>query len=103
MRKFAEAKGYEYVIVDFGNDMNLLEAMAPLLEKLYVPGRTDELSEAKLKEFIRWVERTFEEDSLNVERIDVPSGRMMLGGKQYLDSLLFSEIGDYVRELLLRG
>ena len=103
VQKYCEMKGYEYVVLDIGCDMNLLEVFWPLLEKLYVPGRKDPLSEAKLKEFFTWISKISPTARAEAERVDLPSGKMVLNGKNYLDSLLFSEMGDYVRDLLSRA
>jgi len=94
-------QNYDLVILDLGQDYRLGETLLPLCSQIYVPIRRDPLSEAKAAEFTDWLRRMDGgEGHLRVEELVLPARQTYVGGKEYPEQLLWSELGDYVRELL---
>jgi len=99
--KYAEANGYETVIFDLGTEFRVQEAFVPALDKLYIPVRKDPLQEEKVNEYREWLARVtdpgFEEKT---EVVTLPVPGLFSRGKYDPEQLLFTELGDYVRNLL---
>ena len=98
--KLARERSYAFVIVDLGTDYRLGEALLPGCGLIYVPVRRDPVSEAKAEEFMDWLRRVKGEKALRAEKLILPLRQTFVGGKEYAEQLLWSELGDYVRELL---
>lgn len=98
--KLAEVKAYDAVIVDIGPDFRHLLAMLPVTDKVYVPTRGDRMSREKTDLFVRWVQSLSRDEGPDVETLELPAGNLFRSGKNYLEQLLFTELGDYVRKLL---
>lgn len=94
---------YDTVILDLACDYRHAEALIPICRKLYLPVRKDLLSEAKMAEFKAWLERISDGSRLRTEEVVLPFHQTFSTGKQYLEQLLWSELGDHVRTMLRSG
>ena len=95
---------FDLMILDLGGCFSFLEAFLPSLSRLYIPSRTDPVSREKTASFLSWVKRSegFRPSS-EPEEIFLPLPSFpFLSGKKYLEQLLFSEAGEYVRAVLER-
>ena len=103
VRKITTDCRYDTVLLDFGCEFRVIEAFLPGLNKLFIPSRQDVLSQKRIQAFLAWVRRVDEKaDLMEPEELFLPVPRAFLTGKNYLEQLLWSETGDYVRALLER-
>lgn len=101
IEKLASESGYEYIVVDVGRmGRNLM----PILERcdvIYMPVRDDSMSSAKLNEFDRYLEATGHQAMTEkIKRLKLPFRNSPRQGADYLEQILWGELGDYVRRLL---
>lgn len=92
---------YDTVILDLSSDYRHAEALIPMCRKLYLPARKELISDAKVLEYRRWLDRLLDGSAgVRTEELVLPYYQTFSTGKQYLEQLLWSELGDYVRSLL---
>ncbi len=94
---FAEAGGFEQVILDPGSDFRLMKALIPLCKKIIVPTLPDVWSLKKTAAFTGWLRKEAEG---KWEETVLPPVRTSLCGKEYTEHLIWSELGETVRALL---
>ncbi len=101
IEQLASECGYEYVVVDVGRPGRNLLPILDCCDVIYMPVRDDEMSAAKLEEFAAYLRTTScKRVEERIQRVRLPfSGNLKRGGG-YLEKLLWSELGDYVRQLL---
>lgn len=95
---------YETVILDFGDGVGDLYALMDECRHIYMPVRTDIMSQAKIQQFEHLLQ-LWEYGSLQekIQKIKLPYHHSQKQGSAYLDELVWSELGDYVQELLRQG
>lgn len=95
---------YEIVILDLGDGVQDLGSILEQCTKIYMPVRNDPMSKAKVDQFENLI-RVWEREWIleRVHKIHLPYHRTIRGGAGYLDDLVWSELGDYVRELIRTG
>ena len=92
---------YDTVILDLSSDLRLSEGLIPMCRKLYLPVRKELISDAKVREYRRWLDHILDGNAaLRTEEIELPYYQSFSSGKQYLEQLLWSELGDFVRSQL---
>ena len=93
--------GYDTVILDMSSELRLAEALIPMCRKLYLPVRKELISDAKVREFRMWLDRILDGNAaVRTEELALPYYQTFSTGKQYLEQLLWSELGDFVRSQL---
>ncbi len=95
---------YETVIMDIGDGVNDLYTLLNRCSIVYMPTRQDVMSIAKLQQF---------EDLLNmwdyksllgkIKKVRLPYHRTEKKGRDYVDDLVWSQLGDFVRALIREG
>ena len=101
LEKLSTEMGYEYVIIDVGRmGRNIL----PILQKcdvIFMPVKEDGVSSAKIEEFDEYLILT---DNLDVRdkirRVKLPYHSSFGRRENYMENLLWGELGDYVRQIL---
>ena len=69
--------------------------------KIYMPIRSDPVSQAKITQFEMILRTLHQEEVLGkIQKLKLPYHRTTHKGVNYLDDLVWSELGDYVRELI---
>ena len=96
----AKRENFDVVILDPGTDYRMTEVFLPLLQKLYVPVARTGAQDEKTERFLRWTERVRVDAARITEKLTLPVIRTFTTGKGYLEQLIWSEMGDYVRSLL---
>ena len=97
----AESGGYDSVILDMAADFRLIEAFLPYCRQLYMPLLPDPLSTAKAEEFKAYVGRRFGTEPLRrMKSFVLPGPQLFTGGKDFAEQLVWSETGDFVRQLI---
>ena len=99
--RLAEDCGYEYVVVDVGRPGRNLIPILECCDVIYMPVKDDEVSAAKLEEFTRYMEAAGRQETAErIQRLKLPFHGSLKRGGGYLEQLLWSDLGDYVRKLL---
>ncbi|NCB91768.1 MAG: hypothetical protein EOM40_04245 [Clostridia bacterium] len=101
LQQIIDQSSYETVILDFGDGVEELYQLLEQCTRIYMPVRSDPVSQAKIKQFEDSVEKSGCSrvmDKLN--KIKLPYHRTIRNGAGYLDDLIWSELGDYVKELI---
>lgn len=101
LEKFASENDYGFVLLDFGMEWRFLKYGLNSFQKLYVPEGHGIYDEEKMKRFTEWVEGICESSKApEIEKVRVPGQEVLRIGKNYMETLLWSPTGDYVRSLL---
>lgn len=96
-----EKMSYDTIILDMGDGVNDLYHMLNRCETIYMPIRTDVMSAAKIRQFEQLLQLwDFNGLLERIKKIKLPYHRTEKRGREYLDELLWSQLGDYVRHLL---
>lgn len=95
---------YEQIVVDLGQFGRKALPILLLCEGVYMPVRQDWISAAKVEEFESYVTVSGHGELLErIRKIRLPYHDSFGGRQNYLDQLLWGELGDYVRQLLKGG
>lgn len=101
VERLASDCGYDYVIVDLGQ---MICNMIPVLETcdiVYMPVKEDGVSCAKLEEFDQYLDVSHRESLRErIVRVKLPWHNSFGRKDDYMEQLLWGELGDYVRNLL---
>lgn len=92
---------YDLMIVDLGQLGKMAVHVLEVCEGIYMPIKQDWFSLAKVEEFEEYVKASGRERLLEkTQKLKLPYHSSFAGRKNYLDQLLWGELGDYVRQLL---
>lgn len=104
LNKIAEESDYETLILDIGNYGREVLPILELCSVIYMPIKEDGVSLAKLEEFDRYLDAA---DCSNIRdrirQMKLPYHNSFGERENYLQQLLWGELGDYVRQLLKGG
>lgn len=96
-----DSSNYEVLILDLGDGVQDLFRIMDWCHVIYEPVRKDMISEAKQKQFeallAAWDCQKIAE---RIYPVHLPYHQSVRTGAQYFDELVWSELGDYVRQLL---
>lgn len=102
--KAAGESAYETVIVDVGNYGRNVIPLLKICEAVYMPVKDDSVSLAKLEEFFEYLEHSGNmEIKERLHKLKLPYHSSFGRRDNYLEQLLWGELGDYVRQLLKGG
>ena len=100
-RAIAQESGYDYLILDLGDAIQDLYEILNFCRRIYMPVRSDPLSQAKISQFENlihiWDYKNVEE---KLKKITLPYFESRSRGRAYFEDLVWGELGDYVKELL---
>ena len=101
IENLASECGYEYVVVDVGRPGRNLLPILDCCDVIFMPLRDDEMSAAKLEEFDQYLTATGRlKTDEKIRKVKLPFHGNLKRNGNYLEGLLWSELGDYVRRLL---
>lgn len=93
--------GYESVVVDVGRPGRNLLPVLGCCDVIYMPVKEDEVSAAKLEEFMTYLETAgHQKITERIRRLKLPYHGNLKRGGDYLENILWSDLGDYVRKIL---
>lgn len=96
--------GYENVILDIGSHGKLVYGLMKLCSVIYMPVKEDSVSLAKLEEFERYLDVSGNGALREkIKKLKLPYHSSFGRRENYLEQLLWGELGDYVRQLLRGG
>lgn len=92
---------YEALILDFGNSVDDLYGLMGRCEKIYMPVLSDVVSRGKISQF-ESILRLWDlvEILEKIEKVKPPFHNCVGSGEEYIQQLVWSQLGDYVRKLL---
>jgi hypothetical protein len=91
---------YETVLIDFGDGVDGLLDLLSECSQVYMPVRDDYLSNAKIEQFNKLLTMSgYEKLSSNVKQVKLPYHNSFGSRECYAEQLIWSELGDYVRQL----
>lgn len=92
---------YEVIIVDLGQFGKMAVHVLDVCDGVYMPIKQDWFSLAKVEEYEEYVKACGHESLLEkTQKLKLPYQSSFAGRKNYLEQLLWGELGDYVRQLL---
>lgn len=102
--KIAGESGYESVILDIGSLGKFASGLLELCSVIYMPIKEDSVSLAKLEEFEHYLDVSGNEAVKDkIRKLRLPYHSSFGRRENYLEQLLWGELGDYVRQLLKGG
>lgn len=104
IRWVAGEGGIDVIILDVGSYGRCVFPLLEICRKIFMPVKEDPVSKAKEEEFFSYMERSgYGELEQKIKKLSLPSGSIRNNGGGYPEQLLWSELGDYARELLKGG
>lgn len=92
---------YEVVILDLGDGVNELFRILERCSKIYMPVRKDRISQGKVQQFENLLRLWDQVQVLDkIKKVQLPYHGMIGDGSGYVEQLMWSELGDYTRELM---
>ena len=92
---------YDVVILDLSDSVSQLYKVLEQCTRIYMPIRADPVSQAKIHQFEHTLQVWEKQMVLDrIRKIKLPYHRSSKTGIGYMDDLVWSELGDYVREML---
>lgn len=92
---------YEMILLDIGESVENLYALLEQCDVIVTPTKHDVISEAKVKQFEKileiWNGQSIQE---RIRKVKLPYYTLQEGKGAFLKQLLWSEFGDYVRNLI---
>ena len=96
-----EKSAYENLLIDIGEGVPELLGILDYCDEIYMPTRSDALSAAKLKHFMRTAsDRGYEDLVKRLKLVNVPFHTITESGRSFYDGLIWGELGDWVKRLL---
>ena len=100
-RLAAVGERYDVVILDLSDSVSQLYKVLEQCTRIYMPIRADPVSQAKIHQFEHTLQVWEKQMVLDrIRKIKLPYHRSSKTGIGYMDDLVWSELGDYVREML---
>ena len=104
LRKIAAESGYERIVVDMGHMGKGAVELFEACDVIYMPVLDDMVSMAKLEEFEEYLKEADDrEDRSKIQKLRLPVSRMTAHRENYIEQLIWGEMGDFVRKLLEGG
>ena len=101
LNEIIKNSSYETIILDLGDGVSDLYALLNECTKIYMPIRNDVMSTSKVRHFEHLMDMwNYNEVIKKTQKIKLPYHHVQKTGKAYMDELIWSEMGDYVKELI---
>lgn len=92
---------YETIVLDIGNGIEEVFQMLDMCNVVYVPARSDQISRCKLKQFEELLKvRDYPQVLTHMIKLELPFFRDEISEDFKPEQLVWSGIGDYVRNIL---
>lgn len=104
IEQIARDSGYEKIVVDVGQMGRGALDLLKICQGIYMPVKDDCVSAAKIQEFEGYLKEAGAEEILErITRLKLPYHSSFGRRENYMEQLLWGELGDYVRQLLRGG
>ena len=92
---------YDCMIVDIGQYGRLAADILDVCETIYMPIREDGISMLKVEVFEEYLEASGRKKlKEKIQKLKLPSQNYVIRNENYLEHLMWGELGDFVRQLL---
>lgn len=99
--RIARESPYEFVILDMGQFGKKALEVLEICDTIYMPVKDDSISAAKLEEFEEYIETAGKNHLKDrIQRLKLPYHSSFGRKENYVEQLLWGELGDYVRQLV---
>ncbi len=100
-QQIIDYSNYDVIILDLGDSVSQLYQLLEQCTRIYMPIRADPVSQAKIQQFEHTLQVWEKQAVLDrIRKIKPPYHRSTRSGTGYMDDLVWSELGDYVREMI---
>jgi hypothetical protein len=101
LNEIMKSSSYEVVILDIGSETEEIFQLLDRCRRIYMPVLSDRISQCKLAQFENLI-RIWDFSQLlpKITRVKLPFHAESGPGENYVEQLVWGELGDYVRELL---
>ena len=101
IKEIVSHSSYEVVILDIGGAIDGIFQMLDMCKRIYMPVLTDPVSVSKISQFENLV-RIWDYPQIlaRTTKMHLPFHGGNAAPETYIEGLLWSELGDYVREIL---
>lgn len=104
LQQIIDNSNYQTVILDLGDGISQLYRLLSQCTRVYMPVRSDPMSQAKLQQFENLLRMQEGDETLErIQKVKLPYHRISRKGQGYFDDLVWSQLGDFVRELLRKS
>lgn len=95
------SSSYEIILLDIGEGIDEVFQMLEMCNVIYIPVLKDVVSEAKITQFENML-RVWDYPQVltRTVKLQLPSFIQLPGRESYVEKLMWSELGDYVKDLL---
>lgn len=101
LKEIMQHSSYETVVLDVGSGVDELFQLLDMCGKIYMPVLSDTVSACKVAQFENLLRIwDFPQVLLKTRKLKLPFHMGGAAGENYVEQLMWSELGDYVRELL---
>lgn len=101
LQQIIDYSNYDVVILDLSDSVSQLYKVLEQCTRIYMPIRADPVSQAKIHQFEHTLQVWEKQMVLDrIRKIKLSYHRSSKTGIGYMDDLVWSELGDYVREML---
>lgn len=104
LARVSRESAYEAVIVDLGQFGKNAAAVLEICDVVYMPVKEDCVSVAKLEEFEDYLAASGHEKlAERIQKLKLPYHNSFGRKEDYMEQLLWGELGDYIRQMLRGG
>ena len=101
LSKLAGERIYEVIIIDLGQFGKKAAEVLEICDGIYMPIKQDWISASKVEEFEEYAAVSGHGGLLDkIQKLKLPCQSSFSGQRNYLEQLLWGELGDFVRQLL---
>ena len=101
LNEISRNSSYEYVILDIGNGIDELFQLLDRCKRIYMPIKSDTISVCKINQFENLIRIwDFPQILAKTTKVKLPFHMENTSAETYIQQLIWSELGDYVREIL---
>lgn len=101
LQQMIDYSNYDVIILDLSDSVNQLYKLLEQCSRIYMPIRNDPVSQAKIQQFEHTLQIWEKQPVLDrIRKLRLPYHRSARRGTDYMDDLVWGELGDYVREML---
>ena len=101
MQMLSRESTYEVILLDIGDGVSDVYGLLEMCNHIFVPEKQDLVSQAKITQFEHLMEVCVGQEAMDkVVKLKLPYFSVTETKTQYLNQLLWSEFGDYVKNLI---
>lgn len=104
LRELISRSSYEVVILDIGNGVDEVFQILDMCSRIYTPVRMDHMSRCKMEQYENILRiRDYGQILTKTVKMQLHMEQKELKGSAWLEQLVWSELGDQIREMIRKG